>query len=155
MNRVERVHTSLKDAALKNPHFQIKDLQNHVNNLPLTNVPKNLLVTPRELHQTYNLDLISKVNKFLLEKAETRIIEQKKNREPNLNRFSNTFSIGDVVKSNKLSGKGLDFGVVIDTRGDKIAVLESIPCGREIVCHVSDLKRIPFSKENIKTLLKN
>ena len=79
--------------------------------------------------------------------------KQSEIRNKNIPRFERKFQVGDLVKSNKLNSKQIQFGIIRKIDGNKFISFEDISTGRLVVVHCYDIERIPFSIPLFKTLL--
>ena len=154
LNKIERRFDELKKIARKNPNFDLKDIQNQLNLLPFSKMPKGMnFLNPVQLYSRASQSEIEKYCKLRDEDSLSRSIAQRVARKNNIKRFERKFEIGDCVKSNKLDGKGLHVGKIVDMQGSKMLKVKLFGKGdRYIFVHASDAKKVNLNENSIEIL---
>ena len=150
-NLVEKAHDFVKSFLMKNPRSSLRDCQIHMNKLPFTQI--SFTSSPYELYTRANSDLISKYQQEISEKSKTRTKKQIEKRGKNIANFSRNFQVGDLVKSNKLNSREIDFGIVSETKGSKFITIKTLDKNKIIHAHSSDIIKIPFTISLFKKFL--
>ena len=153
-NRVERCHEIFKGILAKNPKFSIKNAQDQANSMPLLDVPESKFIfSPRDLHFHASEADVEKLVSHLQNQSKKRAQKQLLARGNNHARFERVFTIGDMVKANKLNSTEIQFGRVVDVSGSKVVSFEDVSSGRLVKAHSSDLEKVNFNQDQIKLLL--